>query len=349
MVLVLGLLLAGTGANLLKPWPLALIVDCLLGGKPWPAWLAHWLDGWSETAILAVLGGSVLALHLGQAVLSSTQNYVLIKIGLRGLARVRNQLFHWLQRLSLRYHQGANQGDIIYRATWDTYAFQTLFQHGLFAFISAGLALGLMVVVMWRLNLTLTLAALGTVPLLLAGMKGFSRRMSDQSLAANAADSRVASLVQQGIAALPLTQSYTREPQEEQRFAAQVAEAFNRRLSQHGWEVAYLAVIALIFGLGIGAIVWLGVYQVWSGRLTIGGMLIFIAYLGQFYEPLQQLSHVSATAAAAKAGTNRVFEILDTAEEVKEAPNARPVIRSPPHPGAPAPGVPDHSLATASP
>lgn len=326
MALVLGLILVSAVANLLKPWPLAIIIDCLLVGKPWPAWLAPWAELWPKAGMLALLGAAILVLHFGHALLSTTQNYFLIKIGLRGLARVRNRLFQWLQRLSLRYHQGTNQGDLIYRASWDTYAFQTLFQQGLFGFLSAFLSLSLMVGVMWRLNLVLTLVALATVPLLLAAMKLFSRPMSAHTLAANAADGQVTSLVQQGITALPLTQSYTREKSEERRFAAKVAVALQQRLSQHGWEVSYLAVIALIFGLGVCGTVWLGAQQVWSGRLTVGQLLIFLAYLGQFYEPLNQLSHVSVTAAAAKAGTKRVFDILDTPEEVKEAPHARPII-----------------------
>ena len=87
------------------------------------------------------------------------------------MARVRNDLFGWLQRLSLRFHQGSNQGDLIYRASWDTYAFQTLFQQGLFTFSTASISLVLMLAIMWRLNVPLTLLSLGTVPLLVLAMK----------------------------------------------------------------------------------------------------------------------------------------------------------------------------------
>ena len=69
-----------------------------------------------------------------------------------------------------------------------------------------------------------------------------------------------------------------------------------------------------------------GCLQVLAGKLTVGELLIFLAYLAQLYEPLNQLSHVGATVAGAVVGTQRVFEILDTPEEVKDAPNARPVI-----------------------
>ena len=66
-----------------------------------------------------------------------------------------------------------------------------------------------------------------------------------------------------------------------------------------------------------------------EGKLTVGELLIFVAYLAQLYEPLNQLSHVGATVSTAGAGTQRVFEILDSCEDVKDAPNARPLVSKP--------------------
>jgi ATP-binding cassette subfamily B protein/subfamily B ATP-binding cassette protein MsbA len=150
--------------------------------------------------------------------------------------------------------------------------------------------------------------------------------MRQHSLAAHQADSRVTSLVQQAIVALPLTQSCVREEHEQCRFSGQVSEALRRRLSQHGWELGYLAVIAIIFALGIAGIAWQGTQQVWAGRLSLGQLLVFLAYLGQFYEPLNQLSRLGATVADASAGAQRVLEILDAPEEVKESPDARAAV-----------------------
>ncbi len=322
-------MLANAAAGLLKPWPLAWIVDHVLGGQPWPSWLAQMgLADADKSSALVTLGLAVVALHFGQAAISSAYTYLSIKIGLRGLTRVRNEVFGWLLRLSLRFHQGAQAGDVIQRAAWDTYSFQTLFQQGLIAFTGAAISLLFMIVVMGRLNIPLTLVALGTVPLLLLTMRLFGRRMSERSQAAQQADSRVTSLVQQGIAALPLTQSYTREAHEAGRFHTQTVVAQNERLAQHGWEVWYLLAIAAVFGLGTAGICWLGAHEVLAGRLSVGELLIFLTYLSQLYDPLNQLSHVGSTITGAGAGARRVFEILDTPEEVKDAPNARKVERS---------------------
>ncbi|MBM3830812.1 MAG: ABC transporter ATP-binding protein [Verrucomicrobia bacterium] len=326
LVGVFALMLAGIGANLLKPWPMAVLVDSVLGTKALPVALQSWSG--EKSALIALLAGATIALHLLQGGFNATQNFLAISIGLRGLRRVRNEVFGWLQRLSFRFHQDRSSGDLIHRAAWDTYSFQTLFQQGMMTSAGAALSFSLMVVVMAQLNGRLTLVALATVPLLLLVLRTFGRRMTEQGVTAQQADSQVTSLVQQGIAALPLVQSYTREQQEAARFGRHTETAQARRLAQHGWEVAYWFAITAVFGGGAAGILWVGAHQVLSGTATIGELFIFLTYLSQFYEPLNQLAHAGATVSNASVGAKRVFEILDTPEEVKDAPEARSVVRS---------------------
>ena len=323
---VLALMLAGIGANLLKPWPMAVLVDSVLGSKALPTALQSWSG--DKAGLIALLAGATVLLHLLQGGLNATQNFLAISVGLRGLRRVRNEVFGWLQRLSLRFHQGRNTGDLIHRAAWDTFSFQTLFQQGMMTSASAALSFGLMVIVMAQLNGRLTLVALATVPLLLLVIRTFGKRMTEQGASAQQADSQVTSLVQQNIAALPLVQSYTREDHEAAHFSTHTEQAQERRLAQHGWEVAYWFAITAVFGGGTAGILWLGANEVLRGTATLGELLIFLTYLGQFYEPLNQLSHVGATVSNASVGAKRVFEILDTPEEVKDAADAKPVVRS---------------------
>jgi ATP-binding cassette subfamily B protein/subfamily B ATP-binding cassette protein MsbA len=325
---VAALMLLSIGANLLKPWPLAVIVDSVLGAKPAPGWLQPTAGSWNKDVLLLALAVAVLVLHLGHSALSSAQNFLAIQVGLRGLRRVRDDVFACLQRLSMRFHQGARSGDLIHRAAWDTYSFQTLFQQGLITAGTASLSLMLMVAVMWRVNVPLTLVSVAVVPALLLVIRQFGRRMTERGADAQQADSQVTSFVQQSMAALPLIQSYTREEHEQGAFTTRTAAAMNKRLTQHGWELLYWLAVSAVFALGAAAIVWLGSRQVLAGKLSVGELLIFLAYLAQLFEPLNQLSHVGATVANAVVGTQRVFEILDTPEEVKDAPNARPVVRA---------------------
>jgi len=326
IAVVLLLSLASIAGNVLKPWPVALIVDSVLQGKEFPGWLLDWSGGQSsKTWWIVALTVALFAIHATQGLLSAAQNFVAIQVGLRGLRRVRSEVFATLQRLSLRFHQGARMGDLIFRASWDTYSFQTLFQQGVLTFLNAFLSLLLMVIVMWSVNVKLTLIALATIPFVIVVIRFFGAKMQARGAAAQQADSQVTSLVQQSISALALIQSYTREEQQQRAFDEQAAVAQQRRLSQHGWELLYWLGISLVFAAGTAAIVWIGSHEVLAQRLTVGQLVVFLAYLGQMYEPLNQLSHVGATTATALAATQRVFEVLDSREEVREAENARKV------------------------
>jgi ATP-binding cassette subfamily B protein/subfamily B ATP-binding cassette protein MsbA len=328
LVWVLALMLFSIALNLLKPWPLALLVDTVLTGvRPAPRWLAEFTGG-EKAWMLAIMAALLLGIHWIQGAVSALQNFSSIKVGLRGLRLVRNEVFACLQRLSLRFHQGSKSGDLIYRAAWDTFSFQTLYQQGMITTANAILSLVLMVVVMLQFNVKLTLVALSTVPLLLLAIRYFGGKMTERGAAAQQADSQVTSLVQQSIVAMPLIQSYTQEERQEKIFQAQTVEAQDRRLAQHGWELLYWMGISAAFGLGSAATVWVGSGLVLEGRLTVGNLLIFLTYLGQLYDPLNQLSHVGATVSNAKAGVRRVFEVLDTPEEVKDALDAQPLTRT---------------------
>jgi ATP-binding cassette subfamily B protein/subfamily B ATP-binding cassette protein MsbA len=321
------LLLVSVALNVLKPWPLAWIVDSLTGQRA-PAQPPAPVSLHGNTLWLAGLAGVLFLLHLAQAGVAAAQNYWSIQVSLRGLTRAREEVFARLLRLSARFHQGANAGDLIYRASWDTYSIQTLFQQGLMTVAGASLSLLLMAAVMARLNVPLTLVALALAPLLVMAIRIFGRAMRERAAVAQQADSRVTSLVRQCIALLPLTQSYTREEFEAGRFDGEADQAQHKRLAQHGAELAYGLAVAVVFGFGTAAITYMGARQVAAGLLTLGQLFVFLSYLVQLYEPLNQLSHVGATAAGALAGARRVFEILDTPEEVREAADALPAPRA---------------------
>ncbi|MCW5558113.1 MAG: hypothetical protein KIT22_09830, partial [Verrucomicrobiae bacterium] len=146
------LLLLHTGLAVLKPWPLAWVVDRLNGVRD--GWAGAWAG--STPAFLGAMAGLLVAIHGTHALLGAWQQGVVIVTGLRGLSRVRAAVFGWLLRLSLRRLQGERSGDLIYRATWDTYAFQTLLTQGLFAAAASGLSVLAMTVVMARMDGRLT-------------------------------------------------------------------------------------------------------------------------------------------------------------------------------------------------
>jgi ATP-binding cassette subfamily B protein len=325
IALSLALLLLGIGLNLLKPWPLALLVDSVLGSKPYPGWLPDGARTWGQPAQLTAIVAASLGLHLIHAAACAGHAYLSIGVGLRGLRRVRDDVFGWLQRLSLRYHHGTEAGDIIFRAGTDTCAFQTLYLQGLLPLISATGTLLFMAVAMAQLNLRLAAVALVAVPVLLLSIKVFGRAMRVRGTAAQQAEGKVYALIHQGITALPLIQSHAREQHERERFMTQTEAARQQKMAQQGLEVFYWGSISVILSACTLGVTWVGAQQVLAANLTVGELLVFLAYVAQLFDPLHQLSQVGSTLSSASASTRRVFEILDTPEDVKDRAEARPV------------------------
>jgi ATP-binding cassette, subfamily B, bacterial len=317
LVLVFLLMIAGVGMALLKPWPIAVVIDSLLGEEALPNWLSQHISAPKDKeVVLIVLVAATFAIHFSIALLTATYNRVAIGIGLAGLQQVRCRVFERLQNLSLRFYLGHQQGDLIQRAAWDTYAFQTVFQQGLINLVSASLTMVLMIAVMASLNGTLTLASLATIPFLLFAIRTFGKQMSRRSAAAQEADSQITSAVQQNISAVEVIRSFTRERLERDRFTASTKTARDQRYSQHSWEIGYLATLGIIFGGGIAVILWIGSRQVIAGTATVGELIVFLTYLTQFYEPLNQLSNVGSTVHTASAGVNRVYTLLDSETDI---------------------------------
>ena len=156
-------------------------------------------------------------------------------------------------------------------------------------------------------------------------MKVFGRSMRVRGSAAQQAEGKVYALIHQGISALPLIQSHAREHHERERFTAHTEEARQYKMAQQGLEVFYWGSISVILSACTLGVTWVGAQQVLASNLSVGELLVFLAYVAQLFEPLHQLSQVGATLSSARASTQRVFEILDTPEEVKDRSEARRV------------------------
>lgn len=324
---VICLIIISAFINLLKPWPLAIIVDSVLGNKKPPEYLKIWFnyDG-DKIKTIVILSVVALFLYVLHSLVSTLHNYQSIKIGLSGLRRVREQLFSTLQSLSLKFHYGRTIGDLIYRASWDAYSVQTVFQQGFISTVASLISLVMMIYVMASLNLKLTLVSVAMIPVLIISLKIFGRKMVEKGVEAQQADSRVITSVQQTIATLPLIQSFTREEIENKKFVAHTSVAFKKRLSQHFWELIYWFSATTLFGVIISIVILTGAMEVINNRLTIGELFVFLAYLGQFYEPLNQITHSGSTVASAIAGAKRLFEIMDSKDEIYEKEDAKPVL-----------------------
>jgi len=297
--------------EVLKPWPLKLVIDYVLPRQqpPWPV-----LGGLSPPALLAAATVGLIAIYGALGALSVINNFTTISIGQGMVNDLRSRVYQHLQRLSLSFHSRAAVGDLIYRVTGDTYAIQTLAMNGIFPVLAAIMLLGGMFIVMVRLDWVLTVVALGVCPFLFLAIVLLNRRITGLAHAARASESAVYQMVQRGMSAIKVVQAFSKEEEEHRAFVMQSTASLRSNLRLYTLQTAFGAGTNLVLALGTAAVLWMGAQHVWSNVLTIGDMVVFISYLASLYAPINSMIQTYGTVQGAKASMERVTEVL-TAEQ----------------------------------
>ncbi len=303
--------------ELAKPWPLKVIVDDVLGGRrlAWPG-----LAGVGPQTLLLIACGTLVGVYALLGALSVTSNYATISVGQRMVNDFRSELYAHLQRLSLAFHSRRQVGDLLYRLTSDTFAIQTLAMNGFFPILTSVVLLGGMLVVMLRLDWSLTLVALAIVPALFFSITGLSRRMTTLATDARVKESALWAVAQRTIGAIRVIQAFTTEEAEHRRFVTSSTESLDANLRLYTFQTVYSAFVGVLIAGGTAAVLWFGATHVLAGKLTVGEVLVFTSYLASLYGPINNLTQTYGLIQSARVGAERVFEILETAPDLLDGP-----------------------------
>ena len=317
VLLALAQVFLAAGLELLKPWPLQIVIDYVLGHKPPPAGALGALLAMPTAWLLLLACGGIVLVNLAAGAMTFWHNLTTIRVGQSMVNALRGDLYAHLQRLSLAYHGRQRVGDLMYRVTADSFAVQTMVMNGVLPILSAAILLAGMLVVLLPMDPLLTLAALSIVPALFVLIAGVNRRIVAAATEVRDADSRVYSLAQWGIAAIKVVQAFTKEEEEHRRFMGASRDSLNATLRLYGWQTLYSGLVGGVVAAGTAIVVYTGAQAVLSGRLTLGELLVFVAYLAQLYAPINQITQSWGLIAGARVGAARVFEVLDTEPDLK--------------------------------
>ena len=300
--------------ELLKPWPLQIVIDNALGGKPFP--IAALSSSPIKLLLLACVG--MVVVHFGAGVLTLLHNYTAIRIGQDMVNDLRGALYAHLQRLSLAFHSRQRVGDLLYRITADSFAVQTMIMNGALPILSALVLLAGMLVVLFPLDPALTVLALTVVPVLFALIALFNRKIVEIAGDVRATESRVYSLVQWAMSSIKLVQAFTKEEEEHRRFMGASRESLQATLRLYSWQTLYSGTVNLVIAAGTAIVVFAGAQAVISGTLSVGQLIVFISYLAQLYAPINQITQSWGLIAGARVGARKIFEILDTEPDLED-------------------------------
>jgi ATP-binding cassette, subfamily B, bacterial len=301
------------GFELLKPWPLQIVIDYVLGGKaPQPGNPVAPMLSLPQSELLLLACIAIVLVNFGSGGFTQLHYYTTIKVGQNMVNDLRGALYAHLQRQSLAYHGRQRVGDLMYRITADSFAVQTMIMNGILPILSAILLLSGMLLVLFPLDPVLTLLALTVVPVLFALIASFNKKIVSISTEARERESLVYSLVQWTMSAIKIVQAFTKEDEEHRRFMGASRESLRWSLRLYSWQQFYSGIVNLTIAAGTALVVYVGARAVMDGRLSLGQLLVFISYLAQLYTPINQITQSWGMIAGARVGARRVFEVLDT-------------------------------------
>ena len=326
-VLGLGLVGLASAMELLKPWPLKLAVDQIIGGQPLDVF--GWTPDLSTITLgvkLATVVGLLVGVHFLVGFVQLCNNYLTIRMGQDMVQDLRCDLFDHLQRQSLLFHQKWPTGDLIYRIMGDTYAVQTLLMNGVFTTLTSSALLVGMLVVCLRMDVELTLWSLCVIPFLFLAISRVSRKIGDLTTETYLQESQVYTMVERIFSSITLVQAFGREEEERHKFVTESQHSFDRKLALYALQTVYGWLVSGITAAGSALVLYIGVRHVLDGALSTGELLVFIAYLASLYTPLNNLSVTVGGIRGSLAQAKRVMDVLSVDEAVPEKPDARELV-----------------------
>ncbi len=310
---IVALALAEVGLATLAPWPLKVMVDSVLGETPLPSWLTDLLPSTlasGGTALLVAVVVAGVVIQLGGETVRMIHTQLQIGVGQRVVYALREQLLGHLQRLPLGHHIRHRTADAVYRLDADAYCVDDLIIGGVFPLLVAGLNLAVMFAVLVYVDLTLALLALTVAPFLYLSLRRNTGPLSERAESVKLGESTLVERAFEILSSIAAVKSFSRERHELERFSAAGARTMQARLGLTWQESGFSLSVTAITLLGTALVLLVGGLHVLDGRLTVGSLLVVIAYLAAVYGPVSEIARTTGSLQQAVVSARRVQELL---------------------------------------
>jgi ATP-binding cassette, subfamily B, bacterial len=320
------LMLVGNAFNLLRPWPLAFIVDKILpasahSGRGLELW-GHDLGTWSLPVILAAVCALMVVLHILAGGIGYLVSIITLRVGLRSLLRLRTEIYACLHALPLKFHDERRSSDSSFRVAYDSQSIQAIYSKWFFVFQSS---VGLVATfgTIWIFDWQIALLSLAVVPLMVLTIHLYAKRIRDESTEIAERESAVLTVAQEGLSSVKMVQAFGREEHEVGQFSVRARGSLEANLRLNATSMKSSLLVGTLVAASSAAMFYVGARHVMEGRLTIGQIWYLSTLLLMLYQPLEALTHVAWALQSAAAGVQRCFEVLDREDDVPDRPGAK--------------------------
>jgi ATP-binding cassette subfamily B protein len=275
-----------------------------------------------DLSLLALAVGGLLALVVAKGVFTFFQGRWTEVASQNVAYDLRNELQRKITLLSFSFHDQAEAGDLLSRAIQDVERIRFLTGRAVFRVVEGSFLMLITAIVMVWMNPRLGLLALAAIPLLAIQSIRFGRVFRPLSAQIQKQLAAVTTRVEQNLRGVRVVKTFAQEEAEIERFEKENRRWFDLTAASARLQSVNMPLLHLIANLSSVAILWYGGTLVINGGLTLGELVAFTTYMAQLVTPVRYLGMILPAIAMAVASAERVFEILDTAPDVREEPGA---------------------------
>lgn len=304
-------IIAITVLNLIGPRLITWLIDILT-------------DGFSEASLgnVRTIALALTATYILRILFRYLNSYLSHKAAWNLVADMRVRVYDHLQKLSLRFYQDKQTGQLMSRTTNDTATFEMLIAHVVPELFGNVLVVIGVAVVLFLTNVQLALLTLIPIPFLLYGSWVFANKVRPNFRAAQGNLAELNATLQDNISGMKEIQVFNQQRKEKDRVRAKAGSYAQAILHALKLSAVFHPTVEAVSSMGTVIVVLFGGLLALDGKLSVGDIVGFMLYLNLFYQPISNLARVTEDLQQAIAGADRVFEVLDTEPDIKDSPNA---------------------------
>ncbi len=285
-------------------------------------WIVDRGIGQRDTNMLLGSAAGLLGLTLVKSILTFFQG-LWSETASQGVAYdLRNAIHRQLAVLSFSYHDRTETGQILSRAIQDVDRIRFLTGRAFLRLVDAFVLFIGTAALLFAMNPMLALLALGTMPILAYRAFHYGRRLRPLSLAIQQQLAVLTTRLEQNLRGARVVKAFAQENAEVERFERENERWFDLSVQSTRLQAMNAPLIDLIANVGTVLIIWFGGQLAIQGQLTLGELVSFSTYLAQLIQPVRRLGQIIPVLSIAAAAGERIFDILDTRSEVRDAPDA---------------------------
>jgi len=326
LFVIFAAMLLETVMSLLGPWPLKIIIDNVVGHHPLPEWL-RWINDLpfedSKMALAGAAGVGLVLIALIGGIAGYIDNYYTESVAQYVANDLRQKVYHHLQRLSLTYYDTHQIGNILSTMTSDISTIQSFASSALLSILIDALTIVGMLALMFYMNWDFALVAVAVTPLLLFFVAKFKTAVKKATHDVRTQQSTMVTVLQQGLESVRAVKAFDRQDLEEKHLEDVSMSTVQASLKARKVKSLLSPVVGLIVAGCTAFVLWRGAHLVLIEAMTLGGLTVFLSYLGKFFKPVQDLAKLTTSIAQASVALERIQAILDTDTVIPQKEDAK--------------------------